>query len=211
MMANKVKIKVINLDNKEVEDIFLSETVFNVKQNKDTIARLVNWQLAKKRQGTHKTKERNEIIGSTAKIYKQKGMGRARHGSKKVVQFKGGGVVHGPKPRSYEYKLNSKLKRNAVRSLLTSKFKEGNLKIVDKLELKSIKTKELNSKIKKMGIESATFIDSEKPNKNFSLSIKNLKNIDFLSHKGINAPLILKRKTLVLSKEALNQLEEKYK
>ncbi len=210
-MANKVKIKVINLDNKEVEDIFLSETVFNVKQNKDTIARLVNWQLAKKRQGTHKTKERNEIIGSTAKIYKQKGMGRARHGSKKVVQFKGGGVVHGPKPRSYEYKLNSKLKRNAVRCLLTSKFKEGNLKIVDKLELKSIKTKELNSKIKKMGIESATFIDSEKPNKNFSLSIKNLKNIDFLSHKGINAPLILKRKTLVLSKEALNQLEEKYK
>ena len=138
-------------------------------------------------------------------------MGRARHGSKKVVQFKGGGVVHGPKPRSYEYKLNSKLKRSAVRSLLTSKFKEGNLKIVDKLELKSIKTKELNSKIKKMGIESATFIDSEKPNKNFSLSIQNLKNIDFLSHKGIYAPIILKRKTLVLSKDALNQLEEKYK
>lgn len=210
-MVNKVKIKVINLDNKEVDDIALSETVFDVKENKDTIARLVNWQLAKKRQGTHKTKERNEIIGSTAKIYKQKGMGRARHGSKKVVQFKGGGVVHGPKPRSYEYKLNSKLKRNAVRSLLTSKFKEGNLKIVDKLELKSIKTKELNSKIKKMGIESATFIDSEKINKNFSLSIQNLKNIDFLSHKGIYAPTILKRKTLVLSKEALNRLEEKYK
>ena len=210
-MVNKVKIKVINLDNKEVEDIVLSDSVFNVKENKDIIARLVNWQLAKKRQGTHKTKERNEIIGSTAKIYKQKGMGRARHGSKKVVQFKGGGVVHGPKPRSYEYKLNSKLKRSAVRSLLTSKFKEGNLKIVDKLELKSIKTKELNTKIKKMGIESATFIDSEKPNKNFSLSIQNLKNIDFLSHKGIYAPIILKRKTLVLSKEALNQLEEKYK
>ena len=210
-MVNKVKIKVINLDNKEVEDIVLSDSVFNVKENKDIIARLVNWQLAKKRQGTHKTKERNEIIGSTAKIYKQKGMGRARHGSKKVVQFKGGGVVHGPKPRSYEYKLNSKLKRSAVRSLLTSKFKEGNLKIVDKLELKSIKTKELNSKIKKMGIESATFIDSEKPNKNFSLSIQNLKNIDFLSHKGIYAPIILKRKTLVLSKDALNQLEEKYK
>ncbi|MEC6997041.1 MAG: 50S ribosomal protein L4 [Pseudomonadota bacterium] len=210
-MVNKVKIKVINLDNKEVEDIVLSDSVFNVKENKDIIARLVNWQLAKKRQGTHKTKERNEIIGSTAKIYKQKGMGRARHGSKKVVQFKGGGVVHGPKPRSYEYKLNSKLKRSAVRSLLTSKFKEGNLKIVDKLELKSIKTKELNTKIKKMGIESATFIDSEKPNKNFSLSIQNLKNIDFLSHKGIYAPIILKRKTLVLSKDALNQLEEKYK
>ncbi len=210
-MVNKVKIKVVNLDNKEVEDIVLSDSVFNVKENKDIIARLVNWQLAKKRQGTHKTKERNEIIGSTAKIYKQKGMGRARHGSKKVVQFKGGGVVHGPKPRSYEYKLNSKLKRSAVRSLLTSKFKEGNLKIVDKLELKSIKTKELNSKIKKMGIESATFIDSEKPNKNFSLSIQNLKNIDFLSHKGIYAPIILKRKTLVLSKDALNQLEEKYK
>ena len=94
---------------------------------------------------------------------------------KKVVQFKGGGVVHGPKPRSYEYKLNSKLKKNAIRALLTSKYKEGNLKIIDKLELKNVKTKELNKKIKKMGIDNAAFMEAEKINKNFHLSIRNLK------------------------------------
>ena len=210
-MSSKLKIEVVNLENKVLEDIFLSDIVFNAKENKEIVARLVNWQLAKKRQGTHKVKERGEVIGSTAKIYKQKGMGRARHGSKKVVQFKGGGVVHGPKPRSYEYKLNSKLKKNAIRALLTSKYKEGNLKIIDKLELKNVKTKELNKKIKKMGIDTAAFMEAEKINKNFHLSIRNLKNIDYISHKGINASLILKRKTLVLSKEALVHLEKKYK
>lgn len=210
-MSSKLKIEVVNLENKVLEDIFLSDKIFNAKVNKEIVARLVNWQLAKKRQGTHKVKERGEVIGSTAKIYKQKGMGRARHGSKKVVQFKGGGVVHGPKPRSYEYKLNSKLKKNAIRVLLTSKYKEGNLKIIDKLEFKNVKTKELNKKIRKMGIDTAAFMEAEKINKNFHLSIRNLKNIDYISHKGINASLILKRKTLVLSKEALVHLEEKYK
>ncbi len=210
-MKSKTKIKVINLDNKVIEDIFLSEKIFNAKENKDIIAKLVNWQLAKRRQGTHKVKERGEIVGSTAKIYKQKGMGRARHGSKKVVQFKGGGVVHGPTPRSHEYKLNTKLRKNAIRSLLSAKFKEGNLKVVDKLELKKIKTKDLDLKIKKLGIESAAFLDADKPNKNFELSLRNLKNIDYISYKGINAALILKRKTLVLSREALNRVEETYK
>lgn len=210
-MSSKLKIEVVNLENKVIENIFLSDKIFNSKENKEIVARLVNWQLAKKRQGTHKVKERGEVIGSTAKIYKQKGMGRARHGSKKVVQFKGGGVVHGPKPRSYEYKLNSKLKKNAIRVLLTSKYKEGNLKIIDKLEFKNVKTKELNKKIRKMGIDTAAFMEAEKINKNFHLSIRNLKNIDYISHKGINASLILKRKTLVLSKEALVHLEEKYK
>ena len=210
-MKNKISIKVLSLDNKVIEDIKLSERVFKAKDNKDVIARFVNWQLAKRRQGTHKVKERGEIVGSTAKIYKQKGMGRARHGSKKVVQFKGGGVVHGPKPRDYEYKLNSKFKQNAVRALLSTKYKEGNLKIVDKLELKKTKTKDLNEKIKKLGIDSAIFMDTDKVDKNFKLSVRNIKNIDLLSYKGINAALILKRKTLILSKEALTHLEEKYK
>ncbi|MBF97175.1 MAG: 50S ribosomal protein L4 [Alphaproteobacteria bacterium MarineAlpha9_Bin4] len=210
-MTSKTKIKVINLDNKVIEDIALSEKVFNCKENKAIIAKLVNWQLANRRQGTHKVKERGEIVGSTAKIYKQKGMGRARHGSKKVVQFKGGGVVHGPNPRSHDYKLNTKLKKSAIRSLLSAKLKEGNLKVVDKLELKSIKTKDLNSKIKKLGIESAIFLEADKINKNFALSLRNIKNIDLISSKGINAPLILKRKTLVLSKEALTHVEETYK
>ena len=118
--------------------------------------------IGKKRQGTHKVKERGEITGSTAKIYKQKGMGRARHGSKKVVQFKGGGVVHGPTPRSHDYKLNSKLKKSAFRALLSTKLREGNIKVIDKLELNKIKTKDLNLKIKKLGIESAAFLETDK-------------------------------------------------
>ncbi len=210
-MAINKKVKVLNLENKEVGDVVLSERVFQATENRELIARLVNWQLAKRRQGTHKVKERNEVIGSTAKIYKQKGMGRARHGSKKVVQFKGGGVVHGPSPRSHEFKLNSKLRKTAVRTLFSVKLKEGNLKIIDKLETKSIKTKELNKKIKNLGIESAIFLDTEKANNNFKLSLRNLKNFDLISYKGINAPLILKRKTLVLSREALNHVEENYK
>ena len=210
-MASKTKIKVTNLDNKSLEDITLSEKVFKAKEDNGIIARLVNWQLARKRQGTHKVKERNEIIGSTAKIYKQKGMGRARHGSKKVVQFKGGGVVHGPTPRSHDYKLNSKLKKNAIRALFSTKLREGNIKIIDKFELNKIKTKDLSLKIKKLGIDSAAFIETDKVNKNFELSIKNLKNCDLISSKGINAALILKRKTLVISKEAVQYIEEVYK
>ena len=129
-MSSKLKIEVVNLENKVLEDIFLSDKIFNAKVNKEIVARLVNWQLAKKRQGTHKVKERGEVIGSTAKIYKQKGMGRARHGSKKVVQFKGGGVVHGPKPRSYEYKLNSKLKKMLLGRYLPLNTKRGILKLL---------------------------------------------------------------------------------
>ena len=138
-------------------------------------------------------------------------MGRARHGSKKVVQFKGGGVVHGPKVRSHEYKLNTKLKKSAIRALISAKLKEGNLKVIDKLDMKKIKTKDLNNKIKKLGIESATFLDSDAINNNFQLSLRNLKNFDVIPCKGINAVQILKRKTLVLSKEAVNQVEEIYK
>ena len=210
-MASEIKIKVTTLDNKPLEDITLSDKVFKAKEDSGIIARLVNWQLAKKRQGTHKVKERGEIKGSTAKIYKQKGMGRARHGSKKVVQFKGGGVVHGPTPRSHEYKLNSKLRKNAFRVLLSTKLREGNVKIIDKLELSKIKTKDLDKKIKKLGIDSATFLETDKVNKNFQLSIQNIKNCDLISCKGINAALILKRKTLVFSKEAVQKLEEIYK
>ncbi len=210
-MASKTKIKVTDLDNKPLEDLNLSEKIFQAKENNEIIARLVNWQLANRRQGTHKVKERGEIIGSTAKIYKQKGMGRARHGSKKVVQFKGGGVVHGPTPRNHAYKLNTKLRKSAIRVLLSTKLREGNIKVIDKLELKKIKTKELNLKIKKLGIESATFLETDKLNKNFQLSVKNLKNCDLISCKGINAALILKRKTLVLSKDAVQRVEEVYK
>ena len=209
-MVSKAKIKITNLDNKPLEDITLSEKVFQAKEDNGIIARLVNWQLAKKRQGTHKVKERGEITGSTAKIYKQKGMGRARHGSKKVVQFKGGGVVHGPKVRSHNKKIPSKLKKQAIRILLSSKLKDGKLKIIDKLELKKIKTKEVKGKFDKLGIKSATFIEVGDINKNFLLSTRNLKNIDLLSINGLNAYQIIKRDDLVVSLPAFKEVVKRY-
>ena len=207
-MPKNFEIKVLNLENKEIENITLSEKVFGVEIKKDIVAKLVNYQLAKKRQGSHKVKERNEITGSNAKIYRQKGTGRARHGSKKVVQFKGGGVVHGPRVRSYEHKLPSKIKKQAMRILLSSKLKEGYLKIIDKLDSKNIKTREVLKKIEKLGINSATFIDGNKTNKNFSLSVRNLRDYDVLNFKGMNAVQILKRDFLVISKDGLNLLEK---
>ena len=209
-MSKAIKYKIIDLNNKVKEDIDLPGFIFSTDIKQEIVAKVINWQLANKRQGSHKVKERNEVVGSNAKIYKQKGTGRARHGSKKVVQFKGGGVVHGPKVRSHNKKIPSKLKKQAIRILLSSKLKEGKLKIIDKLELKNIKTKEVKNKFDKLGIKSATFIESAEINKNFLLSTRNLKEVDFLSVKGLNAYQIIKRDTLIVSLSAVKEVVKRY-
>ena len=209
-MVKLLKIKVYDLDNKEIEDLSVPSSIFDVELKSDIVAKVVNWQLSNKRQGSHKVKERNEVVGSNAKIYKQKGTGRARHGSKKVVQFKGGGVVHGPKVRTHNKKITSKLKKQAIRILLSSKLKDGKLKIVDKLELKKIKTKEVRVKFDKLGIKSATFVEVGDINKNFLLSTRNLKNIDLLSINGLNAYQIIKREDLVVSLAAVKEVVKRY-
>ena len=209
-MGKLLKIKVYDLDNKEVEDLSVPSSIFDVELKADIVAKVVNWQLSNKRQGSHKVKERNEISGSTAKIYRQKGTGRARHGSKKVVQFKGGGVVHGPRVRTHNKKIPTKVKKQAIRILLSSKLKDGKLKVISKLESKNIKTKSMIQKFNKLGLSSATFVDEDSINKNFLLSIRNIKNIDFLSIKGLNAVQILKRDTLVVSLSAIKKVVESY-
>ena len=205
-MDKSVKHNIIDLDNKSKENIDLPGFIFSAEINEEIVAKVVNWQLSNKRQGSHKVKERNEVVGSNAKIFRQKGTGRARHGSKKVVQFKGGGVVHGPKVRSHNKKIPSKLKKQAIRILLSSKLKDGKLKIIDKLELKKIKTKEVVAKFDKLGIKSATFIESGNINKNFLLSTRNIKNIDLLSINGLNAYQIIKRDALVVSLSAVKEV-----
>lgn len=209
-MGKLLKIKVYDLNNKEVEDLSVPTSIFGVELKTDIVAKVVNWQLSNKRQGSHKVKERNEISGSTAKIYRQKGTGRARHGSKKVVQFKGGGVVHGPRVRTHNKKIPAKVKKHAIRILLSSKLKDGNLKVINKLESKNIKTKSMIEKFNKLGLSSATFVDEDSINKNFLLSIRNIKNVDFLSIKGLNAVQILKRDTLVVSLSAIKKVMENY-
>mgnify|MGYP005732727461 FL=1 len=209
-MSKSIKHKVIDLNNKSMENIDLPSYVFSAEIKQEIVAKVINWQLSNRRQGSHKVKERNEIVGSNAKIYRQKGTGRARHGSKKVVQFKGGGVVHGPKVRSHNKKIPSKLKKQAIRILLSSKLKEGKFKIIDKLELKKIKTKEVKGKFDKLGIKSATFIEVGDINKNFLLSTRNLKNIDLLSVNGLNAYQIIKRDDLVVSLSAVKEVVKRY-
>ena len=209
-MSKAIKHKIIDLNNKVKEDIDLPSFIFSTDIKQEIVAKVVNWQLSNRRQGSHKVKERNEVVGSNAKIYRQKGTGKARHGSKKVVQFKGGGVVHGPKVRTHNKKIPSKLKKQAIRILLSSKLKEGKLKIIDKLELKNIKTKEVKNKFDKLGIKSATFIESAEINKNFLLSTRNLKEIDLLSVKGLNAYQIIKRDTLVVSLSAVKEVVKRY-
>ena len=209
-MSKAIKHKIIDLNNKVKEDIDLPSFIFSTDIKQEIVAKVVNWQLSNRRQGSHKVKERNEVVGSNAKIYRQKGTGKARHGSKKVVQFKGGGVVHGPKVRTHNKKIPSKLKKQAIRILLSSKLKEGKLKIIDKLELKNIKTKEVKNKFDKLGIKSATFIESAEINKNFLLSTRNLKEIDFLSVKGLNAYQIIKRDNLIVSLSAVKEVVKRY-
>ena len=209
-MSKAIKHKIIDLDNKSKESIDLPSFIFSAEIKEEIVAKVINWQLSNKRQGSHKVKERNEVVGSNAKIYRQKGTGRARHGSKKVVQFKGGGVVHGPKVRSHNKKIPSKLKKQAIRILLSSKLKEGKLKIVDKLELKKIKTKEVIGKLEKLGIKSATFVEHGDMNKKFFLSTRNIKNIDLLSINGLNAYQIIKRDDLVVSLSAVKEVVKRY-
>ena len=209
-MSNAIKHKIIDLDNKPKENIDLPSSIFSTEIKEEIVAKVINWQLSNKRQGSHKVKERNEVVGSNAKIYRQKGTGRARHGSKKVVQFKGGGVVHGPKVRTHNKKISSKLKKQAIRILLSSKLKDGKLKIVDKLELKKIKTKEVKGKFDKLGIKSATFVEVGDINKNFLLSTRNLKNIDLLTINGLNAYQIIKREDLVVSLSAVKEVVKRY-
>ncbi|MAJ24065.1 MAG: 50S ribosomal protein L4 [Rickettsiales bacterium] len=209
-MSKAIKFQIVDLDNKKKEDIDLPSFIFSTEIKEEIVAKVVNWQLLKRRQGSHKVKERNEIVGSNAKIYRQKGTGRARHGSKKVVQFKGGGVVHGPKVRSHEKKIPSKLKKQAIRILLSSKLKEGKLKIIDKFEVKSIKTKNILDKFNKLGIKSATFVEGGEVNKNFLLSARNVKEIDLLSINGLNAYQILKRDSLIVSSSAIKEVVKRY-
>ena len=209
-MSKAIKHKIIDLNNKSKENIDLPSFIFSAEIKEEIVAKVVNWQLSNKRQGSHKVKERNEIVGSNAKIYRQKGTGKARHGSKKVVQFKGGGVVHGPKVRSHSKKIPSKLKKQAIRILLSSKLKDGKLKIVDKLEFKNIKTKEAKVSFDKLGIKSATFIEVGDINKNFLLSTRNIKNIDLLSVNGLNAYQIIKREDLVVSLSAVKEVVKRY-
>ena len=206
-----MKIDVTDLNASKVGDLELSDKIFALEPRKDILHRMVRYQLAKRQAGTHATKGRADITGSTAKIYRQKGTGRARHGNKKVPQFRGGGKAFGPQPRSHAIGLPKKLRALALRHALSAKAKAAELIIVDKAELAQPKTSAAKESFAKLGLTSALIIDGAEVNRNLSLAARNIPNVDVLPAQGINVYDILKREKLVLTKAAVDALEARFK
>lgn len=207
-----MKCDVITLENKKVGDIDLDETVFGLPVRSDLLARMVNWQLAKRRAGTHKVKERHEVNGSNAKPFNQKGTGRARQGTKKKApHHRGGGACFGPVPRSHEHDLPKKVRRLALRTALSAKQAEGKLVVLESAALGAPKTADLVKKVKALGWNSVLLIDGAAVDANFGLAAANIVGLDALPSQGANVYDILRRDTLVLTRAAVEKLVERLK
>lgn len=202
-------IAVSTLAGKESGKVSLSETVFGLEPRQDIIQRVVRWQLAKKQQGTHKTLGRSEVNRTGAKMYKQKGTGKARHHSARAPQFRGGGKAHGPVVRDHSHSMPKKIRSLALKHALSAKLASKDLIILDELAAKEAKTKTLSGSLDKMGIKNALFIGGAELDANFKLAAQNIPNIDVLPVQGINVYDILRRGKLVLSKDAVAALEER--
>jgi large subunit ribosomal protein L4 len=206
-----MKLTVKTLDNGDAGEIELSDDVFGVTVRRDILARVVNWQLAKRRAGTHKAKGVSEIAGTTKKPWKQKGTGRARQGSLRSPQFRGGAVIFGPVVRSHEYDLQKKVRRLGMRCALSSKAAEGKLIVLDAATLDEGKTKLLKQRLDAMGLENALIVGGAQIEENFLRAARNLPFVDVLPSIGANVYDILRRDTLVLTREAVEQLEARLK
>ena len=202
-----MKINVIDISSKASGTTNLRDAIFGLEPRKDILHRTVVYQLAKKRAGTHKVKNRAEITATTKKMYKQKGTGSARHGSKKVPQFRGGGRAFGPHPRDHSIKLTKKFRKLALRHALSSKLKDGNIVILSEAKLSKPKTSLLVKNLQKLAVDSALFIDAKEFDKNFELATMNIPNIDILPVQGINVYDMLKRDKLFITKAALKEIE----
>jgi large subunit ribosomal protein L4 len=205
-----MKLTVRNLDNQEVGDIELAEEVFGLPVRRDILARVVNWQLAKRRAGTHKTKGISDISGTTKKPYKQKGTGRARQGSLRSPQFRGGARIFGPVVRSHAFDLQKKVRRLGLKTALSAKQAEGKLIVIDEAQLGEAKTKQLRARLDALGWDSVLIIDGA-VNENFARAARNLPKVDVLPQQGANVYDILRRDTLVLTRDAVQQLEARLK
>ncbi len=206
-----MKCDVISLDNKKVGSVDLDEAVFGTAVRADLMSRYVNWQLAKRRAGTHKVKSRGEVSGSTKKPFKQKGTGSARQGSKRAPQLRGGGVAFGPQVRDHGFSLQKKVRRMALKSALSSKQAEGKLVILDNAKSKTPKTADLIKSLGKLGWGRALIIDGNELDNNFQLAARNIMELHVLPSQGANVYDILRSDTLVLTTDAIDKLVERLK
>ncbi|GFO82600.1 MAG: 50S ribosomal protein L4 [Methyloceanibacter sp.] len=206
-----MKADVTTLDAKKAGTVDLSEDVFGLEPRADLLHRMVRYQLAKRRAGTVSVKDRSEITATTAKMYRQKGTGRARHGSRKPGVFRGGGKAFGPKPRSFAFDLPKKVRALALKHALSSKVKAEELIVLESCDVKDAKTKALKSQFDKLGFGSALIVDGAEVQTNFALAARNIPHVDVLPVQGINVYDILRHDKLVLTKSALEALEARFK
>ncbi|CAM5357287.1 large subunit ribosomal protein L4 [Aquamicrobium terrae] len=204
-------LKITTLAGKDAGKVTLPEAIFGLDPREDILQRVVRWQLAKKQQGTHQAKGRADIARTGAKMYKQKGTGRARHSSARAPQFRGGGKAHGPVSRSHEFDLPKKVRALGLKHALSAKAKASNLIVVDELKLDDAKTKALAANLVSLGLTNALVIGGAEIDQGFKKAAANIPNIDVLPIQGINVYDILRRGTLVLSKAAIEALEERFK
>jgi large subunit ribosomal protein L4 len=206
-----MKVDVIKLDASKAGQIDLSDDVFGIEEIRaDILQRCVVWQLAKRRAGTHKVQVRNEVSRTSKKMYKQKGTGGARHGSRRAAQFVGGARAFGPVVRSHEIGLPKKVRALALRHALSSKAKAGSLVIVDDAAIKSPKTAELRAKFDKLGWANALVIAGPEVDKNFGLAARNIPHVDVLPNAGLNVYDVLRRETLVLTRSAVEAIQARF-
>ncbi len=202
------KIDVLGFDGKKTEQIELNDAVFGIEPNQNAIYDAVVMQRASLRQGTHATKGRSQVSGGGRKPWRQKGTGRARQGSIRSPQWRGGGIVFGPTPRSYSYKINKKVRRLALKSVIAEKFQAGDLIVVDNFDFKAPKTKEMVSFFENIKVDRKPLLATKKYDENVFLSTRNIPGALNLDVDGLNVLDIVNAHKLVLTKDAVAKIEE---
>ena len=202
------KVDIINLNGEKVKDIKLNDAIYNIESNEVVVKKALDLQLASLRQGTHKTKTRAEVSGGGRKPYKQKGTGNARQGSTRAPHYRHGGVAFGVTPREYTFKMNKKERVLALRSVLSMKAKENNIKVIDSLTVESLKTKDLKNMLSNLGLNGKTLFITSNDAENLYLASRNLNNVGVLLTSELNVYDMLHADTIVLDEEAVKQIEE---
>jgi large subunit ribosomal protein L4 len=205
-----VKIGITSFDGSNAGEIELNDAIFGLEPRADILARMVRYQLAKRRAGTHQTQGRADVSRTGKKMYKQKGTGNARHGSARVPQFRGGGRAFGPVTRSHAHDLPKKVRALALKLALSAKAKDGGIIVWENTDLGEGKTKTLLGHFAKLGLTNALIIDGATVAANFGLAARNIPSIDVLPVQGINVYDILRREKLILTKAAVDALEARF-
>ena len=206
-----MKIDLLKNDGTKKSSIELNGDIFGLEVREDILARVIHWQLAKRQAGTHQTKQRSDVVGSTKKIVKQKGTGGARHGNRKATQFRGGGVSFGPQSRSHAYDLPKKIRKLGLKMALSAKVKSGDLLVLENVAVKDSKTKNAQALFLKIVPNGALIIDQNNVDATCKNSVSNLHKYDILPAMGANVYDIIRKEKLIITQEALKGLEERLK